>query len=217
MALEKIVHIVAVSSIERAEQARACYARGFHAEIYANYEELTAARPYRGLVLAEDIAERGGIGALMGAMAGDGFWLPVIATAPAADPRRVVEAVRCGALDYLTLPLDPERLLVAVEAAISEGQAMGAAQRQAVEARAKLATLTARENEVLDLLVAGSSNKMIARELAISPRTVEIHRANMMSKLDAHHAADAVRLRLEAALGGGAAGALPLALRSRAG
>lgn len=214
MALERLVHIVALSSIERAEQARACYALGFHAEIYANYEELTAARPYRGLVLAEDLAGRGGTGALIEGMAAYGFWLPVIATAPFADPRRVVEAVRCGALDYLTLPLDPDRLLAALEAAISEGQAMGATQRQAVEARAKLATLTAREIEVLDLLVAGSSNKKIARELAISPRTVEIHRANMMSKLDAHHAVDAVRLRLEAAMGSRAS-AMPVAARAR--
>ncbi len=215
MAPDKIVHIVALSSIERAEHARACYTLGYHAEIYGNYEEFIAARPYRGLVLAEDIAERGGIGALITGMTAQCFWLPVIATAAVAEPRRVVEAVRAGALDYLPLPLERERLIPALETATAEGQAMGSAQRQAVNARARLATLTARENEVLDLLVAGSSNKMIARELQISPRTVEIHRANMMAKLDAHHAADAVRLRLEAAMGG-AAGALPLLARAEA-
>ncbi|RYG81273.1 MAG: helix-turn-helix transcriptional regulator, partial [Alphaproteobacteria bacterium] len=80
MALDKIVHIVALSSIERAEQARACFLHGFHAEIYGNYEELVAARPYRGLVLAEDIVERGGIGVLISGMSARGFWLPVIAT-----------------------------------------------------------------------------------------------------------------------------------------
>lgn len=214
MVLDKIVHIVALASNERAEQARACYTLGYHAEIYGNYDELIAARPYRGLVLAEDMTERGGIGALLEGMAAHGFWLPVIATAAVADPRRVVEAVRSGALDYLPLPLERERLLAALELAMAEGQAMGSAQRQAVEARARLATLTARESEVLDLLVAGSSNKTIARELEISPRTVEIHRANMMAKLDAHHAADAVRLRLEAAMGAGTA-TLPLAGRAR--
>ena len=215
MVPDKIVHIVALASVERAEQARACYALAYHAEIYGNYEELIAARPYRGTVLAEDMAERGGIGALLAGMAAHGFWLPVIATAAVADPRRVVEAVRGGALDYLPLPLERERLLAALETAMAEGQAMGNTQRQAVQARARLATLTARESEVLDLLVAGSSNKMIARELEISPRTVEIHRANMMAKLDAHHAADAVRLRLEAAMGGGAA-PVPAAARSDA-
>lgn len=214
MVLDKIVHIVALASMERAEQARACFALGYHAEIYGNYEELIAARPYRGLVLAEDMAERGGIGALLEGMAVQGFWLPVIATAAVADPPRVVEAVRGGALDYLPLPLERDRLLAALGTAVAEGQAMGSAQRQAVQARTRLATLTARESEVLDLLVAGSSNKTIARELEISPRTVEIHRANMMAKLDAHHAADAVRLRLEAAMGGGA-GTLPLAGRAQ--
>lgn len=214
---EKMVHIVALSSVERAEIARACYALGYHAEIYGNYQELLAAQPYRGVALAQDIADRGGIWALIEGMAAHGFWLPVIATAVTAappDPRRVVEAVRSGALDYLPLPLEPERLSAALDVAVAEGQTMGRAQRQTVEARAKLATLTAREHEVLDLLVAGSSNKTIARELEISPRTVEIHRANMMTKLDAHHAADAVRLRLEAAMAGGA-GVLPLATRTR--
>ncbi|WP_232366704.1 response regulator transcription factor [Alteripontixanthobacter muriae] len=69
-----------------------------------------------------------------------------------------------------------------------------------IEARGRLSALSGHEREVLDWLSRGSSNKNIARELDISPRTVEIHRANMMSKLGANHAADAVRLRLEAQL-----------------
>lgn len=205
MAFEKIVHIVALSSIDRAEQAGACYALGYHAEIYGNYDELVAAQPSRGLVFAEDIAERGGIGALVAGMAAHGFWLPVVAAAHGVEPRRVVEAVRAGALDYLPLPLDRNGLRAAFETALAEGRAMEEAHRQSLQAKAKLATLTHREHEVLELLVAGSSNKMIARQLAISPRTVEIHRANMMAKLGAGHAADAVRLRMEARLGGAAA------------
>jgi DNA-binding CsgD family transcriptional regulator len=67
-----------------------------------------------------------------------------------------------------------------------------------IEARGRIENLSAREREVLDWLAQGSSNKAIARELQISPRTVEIHRANMMAKLGASHAADAVRLRIEA-------------------
>jgi FixJ family two-component response regulator len=69
-----------------------------------------------------------------------------------------------------------------------------------IEARDRISTLSTREREVLDWLAEGSSNKAIARELDISPRTVEIHRANMMNKLGARHAAEAVRLRLEAKL-----------------
>jgi FixJ family two-component response regulator len=69
-----------------------------------------------------------------------------------------------------------------------------------IEARSLISCLSGREREVLDWLTRGSSNKVIARELDISPRTVEIHRANMMAKLGASHAAEAVRLKLEARL-----------------
>jgi FixJ family two-component response regulator len=69
-----------------------------------------------------------------------------------------------------------------------------------IEARDRIASLSVREREVLEWLAQGSSNKVIARELDISPRTVEIHRANMMHKLGARHAAEAVRLKLEAKL-----------------
>ena len=78
--------------------------------------------------------------------------------------------------------------------------AYAAARRRMIEARGRIENLSAREREVLDWLAQGSSNKTIARELDISPRTVEIHRANMMSKLGASHAAEAVRLRIEAGL-----------------
>lgn len=212
MIADTTIHIVALSSLERAEQARACYAADYHAEIYSNYDELLAAAPRRGLVLAEDIVARGGIAELIAGMGRHGFWLPVIAFAHSAEPQRVVAAIRAGALDYLALPLDPARLGATLGRAQEEALARGAVQREAVEAQARLERLTAREREVLDLLVAGASNKIIARELAISPRTVEIHRANMMAKLGAHHAADAVRLRLAAAMGAGP-GALPLRIR----
>jgi len=66
-----------------------------------------------------------------------------------------------------------------------------------IKARTRIANLSTREREVLHWLAEGSSNKAIARELDISPRTFEIHRANMMAKLGAKHAAEAVRLRLE--------------------
>lgn len=199
MGSDGTVHVVASTSTTRADRARACVQLGYHAEIYGDYEELLIAKPKRGVVLVEDIAQRGGISWLLSRMDAHGFWLPVIATAPNAQTCRVVQAVRGGALDYLSLPVDDDRLGAALDAAMTQWQTGFGAHRKALEARAKLATLTAREIEVLDRLVAGSSNKLIARELEISPRTVEIHRANMMAKLGAHNAADAVRLRLEAA------------------
>ena len=101
------------------------------------------------------------------------------------------------------MPLEPERLRKAVAQVEIDAHSIGSMQRRAVEARNRLASLTPREREVLDLVSGGASNKVIARELEISPRTVEIHRANMMNKLEASHPADAVRLRFEASVGQG--------------
>lgn len=198
--MSKIVHVVAKSSSQRAEQARACYDLGYHAEIYATVDELLSALPSRGIALVADEVEGGGVAMVVEQMSKRGIWLPVIATAGIIDPRRVVDAVKRGVTDYVALPLDRETLAAAIARAEREAVVQGAAQLRAVEARGRLAGLTPRERDVLERLAAGSSNKMIARDLEISPRTVEIHRANMMAKLGASHAADAVRMRLEAAM-----------------
>ena len=83
---------------------------------------------------------------------------------------------------------------------VAEAEAQGWARRQAADARRRDSQLSKREREVLELLALGSSNKVIARELSISPRTVEIHRGNMMTKLRAIHSAEAVRLWLQSGL-----------------
>lgn len=197
----RLVHIVAMASAERAELARACYALEYHAEIYASYDELIGVAPDRGLVIAQDIESNGGITELVAGMDRQKFWLPVVAAGHHPEPGRVVAAIKAGALDYLPLPLDQVRLRDTLLLAGREAENRLYAHRQAAEARARLARLTHREREVLNLLVAGSSNKIIARDLQISPRTVEIHRAHMMQKLGATHAADAVRMWLEASMG----------------
>lgn len=83
---------------------------------------------------------------------------------------------------------------------LQEAQAYIETRHKMADARNRIAGLSTREREVLDWLTEGRSNKMIAHELSIGPRTVEIHRANMMSKLGAHHPAEAVRLCIVAGL-----------------
>ena len=100
----------------------------------------------------------------------------------------------------MSLPLRPERLADALSRIAKETDAFLEARRKMVEARNRIANLSPREREVLDWLTEGCSNKVIARELHISPRTVEIHRANMMQKLGAEHPSQAVRLKIEAHL-----------------
>ena len=183
---------------------------GHHCEVYADTGELLAHPPSGGLVLARDNADTGGVERVLGDMAARGLWLPVVASADDPRPTRVVQAIRAGALDYLRLPLQAERLGEALQRIGAEASAYAAARRRMVEARGRIATLSPREREVLDWLAEGRSNKAIARELAISPRTVEIHRANMMHKLGASHAAQAVRLRIEAHLDAIAPAAFPV-------
>ncbi len=176
---------------------------GHHCEIYADADELMAHPPQNGIVLVFDDESRGGVAKVLQALSAKGLWLPIVGTAFDPRPTRVVEAIKAGALDYLRLPLRQDRLADMIGRIGGEADAYAQARRKMMEARNRIAALSPREREVLDWLAEGCSNKMIARELAISPRTVEIHRANMMSKLGAEHPSQAVRLRLEAHLEGG--------------
>ena len=200
MEQRQTLHIVGGSSRSRAEQSHLGYALGHHCEVYAGIGELTEHVPDGGIILAFDDPADGGVARVLRALSVIGKWLPVVATSFDPRPTCVVEAIKAGALDYLRLPLQEERLDSAIARISGEADAYAQARRKMVEARNRIAALSPREREVLDWLAEGCSNKMIARELAISPRTVEIHRANMMTKLGAEHPSQAVRLRLEAQL-----------------
>lgn len=194
------LHCVEGDSRVRAELARSVFALGHHAEIYGSIEELVDHRPQDGIILARDDRKQGGIAPLIDGLAERGIWLPVVATDSQPTTARIVAAVKAGALDYLPLPVEVERLAATLDRIAGEAQRHLVARRRMIEARDRISSLSNREREVLEWLAGGSSNKTIARQLDISPRTVEIHRANMMSKLGAKHPADAVRLSFEAGL-----------------
>jgi FixJ family two-component response regulator len=194
------LHFIDSSSRHRAELARVGFSLGHHSEVYGDMSELSVHPPREGIIIARDTAEEGGVAMLLERLSRLGIWLPLIAVDVQPRPGRIVEAIKAGALDYLSLPLDPERFSRCLTRIEKEAEVFGARRRRMIEARDRIASLSQREREVLDWLAEGSSNKVIARELDISPRTVEIHRANMMTKLGARHAAEAVRLKLEAKL-----------------
>ena len=200
MSRKATLHFIDSNSRHRAELARVGFALGYHAEVYGELSELSAHPPREGIIIARDMPEEGGVSMILERLSKLGIWLPLIAMEAEPRPGRIVEAIKSGALDYLSLPIDPDRFERCLTRIAKEAEMFGAARRRMIEARDRISSLSVREREVLDWLAEGSSNKVIARELDISPRTVEIHRANMMHKLGARHAAEAVRLKLEANL-----------------
>lgn len=124
--------------------------------------------------------------------------LPVIMLTGHGDIQMAVDAMKAGAADFLEKPCGDEELIAAVGRALKLGAEDGNARQGDADTSRRLGSLTQRERQVLDLLAAGHSNKGAARELGISPRTVEIHRANLMRKLNVSNIAELVRIALAA-------------------
>ena len=120
--------------------------------------------------------------------------LPAIVITGHGDVPLAVEAMKAGAVDFIEKPFDQETILHAVQAALERGFEGEGREDPAVAAR--LATLSERERQVLEGLVAGHPNKTIAYDLGISPRTVEVYRANLMSKMRASSLSGLVRMAL---------------------
>lgn len=129
---------------------------------------------------------------LMRRVRGLGVRLPVIVMTGHGDVPLAVEAMKAGAIDFLEKPFSDEALLAAVRTALAPHDSGD------VELRGRVEDLSARERQVLDGLVQGHANKVIARELGISDRTVEIYRAKVMSKMGAESFAELIRLALKA-------------------
>jgi two-component system response regulator FixJ len=125
--------------------------------------------------------------------------LPIIVMTAQGDVQTAVRAMKAGAIDFLEKPYSDHALLGAIEAAFSN-DIRSDRDRDIAEAVRRVATLSPREREVLDGLVAGRPNKLIAYHLGISVRTVEVHRARMMERLGMHQLAEVVRLGVMAKL-----------------
>ena len=124
--------------------------------------------------------------------------LPVIVITGHADVTRAVDAMKAGATDFLEKPYESEQILRAVRAGLEANDVAADAGAARLRVQRRMDSLTARERQVLDLIMQGSSNKVIAAQLAISPRTVEIYRANVMSKMRADSLSDLVRTTVTA-------------------
>ncbi len=121
---------------------------------------------------------------------------PVIVMTGHADVPLAIEAVRAGVKDFIEKPFDDEALLASIRMAVAEQVEASEQAGQGAEARDRLATLSTRERQVLEGLVAGHANKVIAFDLEISPRTVEVYRANVMTKMQARSLSELVRMAI---------------------
>ena len=126
--------------------------------------------------------------------------IPVIVITGHGDVPLAVEAMKYGAADFLEKPFDDDLLLGTVRSALNRLEKDSKREVERAEILNKIATLSTRERQVLEGLVAGSPNKIIAFDLAISPRTVEIYRANVMTKMTAASLSDLVRKALTAGI-----------------
>lgn len=135
---------------------------------------------------------------LVGRLKEEGFGHPVIVLTGHADVTMAVEAMKAGVVDFLEKPFDDQALLGAIE--VAQRRLAGASDRQAErdDIGRRIASLTAREVDVFNAIASGESNKSAALKLGISPRTVEIYRANVMEKMGARTLSDLVRMALSA-------------------
>ena len=205
---ERTVHVASGDPDAGRSFERLLLAAGFAPVLYATASDLIehASELSAGCMLL-DLQLPGMDGLELQARLNDlGVSLPVVVTAEAGDVPTAVRAMKAGAVDFIDKPFDDQRVLVAIETALaSAGQAgrdraKAERDRETAEAAQRIGMLSRRERQVLDGLVAGSPNKMIAHELRISVRTVEVHRARMLERLGVRRTSEAIRLAVLATL-----------------
>jgi two-component system, LuxR family, response regulator FixJ len=201
---DETVHVIDDDEAVRRSLALLLFSAGYAVETYASAESFLDALPQTmGGCIVVDVRmpEMDGL-QLQEHLASHAVHLPVVVVTGHADIALAVRAMKAGARDFIEKPYTNERMIEAVTAALASGRLDLTRARRASEARVRVARLSAREQDVLRELVAGRPNKLIAHALNISPRTVEIHRANMMEKLGVRSLSEAVRTFIAAGLDG---------------
>lgn len=159
---------------------------------------LSAYDPERPGCLVLDVRMPGMSGLeLMEQLASRNLTIPIIFLSAHADVPMAVRAMKGGALDFLQKPYNNQQLLERIQAALKNDLAARAARSQHAAARDKLALLSPREWEIVNLVVAGNTSKLIARELDISHKTVEVHRNRILRKLDCSSSTELVQMVLQ--------------------
>ena len=200
MEQRKVLSVIDSNSRRRAALTHGLSDCGIHVEPFEHIEEILYRWPRSGVILVEDADDN--IRHLLFEMTEHGKWLPLVALAERPVTGSVVRAILDGAIDYIEWPCEAAEMLAVLGTAETAGTAIGHLKLREARARSRLQRLTRREREVLAGVADGLSNRRIGEQLAISPRTVEIHRANMLTKIGAQHTSEAIRVAIEASLVG---------------
>ncbi|MGZ5849406.1 MAG: response regulator FixJ [Methyloceanibacter sp.] len=193
-----VVHIVDDDEAVRQSLAFLLSASGIPVRLYESATAFVAALPgLQGGCLITDVRMPGMTGLqLLRALDAKSVNLPAIVITGHGDIALAVEAMKAGAVDFIEKPFDEEAILRAVRLAEQRVRKEGPQSEDDSAHAAKLASLSERERQVLDGLVAGHPNKTIAYNLGISPRTVEVYRANLMTKMQAKSLSELIRMAL---------------------
>jgi len=203
MPVERVVHVVDDDAAVRRSLERLLGAAGFRAVCYESAQEFLDAAGGAGGCVLLDLRMPGMDGLeLQARLLKSGMSLPVIVMTGQGDVQSAVRAMKAGAVDFIEKPYDDETLIQAIETTLAT-IAPPDRDREAAKAAKRITALSPRERQVLDALVAGRPNKVIAFDLGISARTVEVHRARMMNRLGVRQLAEAIRLAVTAQLARG--------------
>jgi two-component system response regulator FixJ len=196
--MDPIVHVIDDDDAMRDSLAFLLDAAGLPAKIYDSAAAFLGALetgPAGVIVTDVRMPEISGLD-LVSQLKARGVTLPIIMITGHGDVPLAVEAMKSGVVDFLEKPFEESRLLSAIRAALADTAQQNDDQAEKARLRQALESLSPREQEVLDGVVLGKLNKIIAHELGISPRTVEVYRANVMSKTGARGLSELVRMVL---------------------
>ncbi|MGR3604719.1 response regulator transcription factor [Sulfitobacter sp.] len=196
--MSKRVHVIESDVKQRAKVARTLSNMGVPNQIYESLDELLERVPTDGLVMASDEKQSVNCKRIVNCLQSRGSYLPVVMYSGNPKPEHIVSAMLSGALDYLTYPIDADAVRSAFSKLESEAHARLTRDRKSAAAVKKVKLLTEREFQVLRWVTQGYSSKEIAKGLEISSRTVEVHRARILDRLNARSTADAVRIAIYA-------------------
>lgn len=198
--LAATIFIVDDDEADRCSLAALIESHGFQPRSYASATAFLDDRvaSQRGCLLVDvQMPEMGGL-LLQRRMREAGMSMPVIVMTAFGDVPTAVQAMKDGAVDFIEKPFREEALLAAVQAALDRDRMTAEHAARIADVRVRRERLTPRERQVLDGLTRGRQNKEIAYDLGISPRTVEIHRARVMEKMEVHNLPQLIRLTLAA-------------------